>query len=1180
MDTKPLERFATRSRRDLLASVDARATAVLAGGSVARAEQPDVVRKLEAEIATHGRAHVVDKVAYTWFNRIIALRFMDARGYTDAGIVSPAQGQAHGQPEILAEAKRGNLDGDVVIDRNSTEEIISLLDGTRRSTDAEGEAYGLLLTAYCRHWHKSMPFMFEPPGDYTELLVPTGLLADGAILSKAREVITADLCVDVEVIGWLYQFYISERKQEIFDSGTKRGAAEIPAATQLFTPDWIVRFLVENSLGRLWMLNRPQSRVVGRMHYYIAPIEEETDFLKIAGPEELTVIDPACGSGHMLTYAFDLLYAIYEEEGYAASEIPGLILTHNLYGTEIDPRAGALAAFALTMKARSKHRSFLSKGIAPRICVLDPVVVHPQEIDALLTSPDTQAEIEFWNQFACADTFGSLIRPDGEVTSRLRSHVASLGQDADLLAGDAVAQAGRVVEQAEYLTRTYHVVVTNPPYMGSGYMDVRLSEFANENYPGSKADLFAMFIERSFELLKPGGYSALVTMESWMFLRAYKGLREDIVSSKAITSMVHMPYLGKGGTPMGINFGTAATVIANQRARGALASFQCVRYFETDSIGVPLVFPTQNERRAEIDPRRFREISGMPIAYWVSDAFRRAFAAKPLSSRLVTRLGMSTANNDRFLRFWPEVSSDRYNLNAVSRQAAIDSGCRWFPYQKGGDFRKWYGNLDFVVNWELDGLEIREFADEKTGRIRSHNYNLDHIFHPGITWSDFTSAVNAFRSMPMGQLFDGRGSAGFAKSEDELSLILGILNSRVSNEAIAAINPTIAINVGEIARLPFPNLGEEDATAIGSNVVRLIDLHRADWDGSERSVDFARSPLLRFHGPLARRVAGLIDRGGEVAHEARALEETNNRLLASAYGLEQEIDSEVQLAHVTLSTNAAYRFPKSSADEARDLLARESIRDLVHYAVGCMFGRYSLDKPGLILASQGATVEDYLAKVPAPTLRPDADNVIPFVDDGWFEDDIVERFRQFLRIAFGSEDFDENLRFVEESLGVRTLRDYFITATGKSRFYEDHVQRHKKRPIYWMFSSRTGAFNALIYMHRYSPSTASTVLNEYLREYRAKLEVAVANADQAAAAGSNRDQKLADRWRKVLAELRDYEHDVLYPLATQQIAIDLDDGVLVNYLRLGRSLRAFGLEKERSKVAGWGWPTNRVELTE
>lgn len=470
MDTKPLERFATQARRDLLSSVDARATSVLAAGSVARAERPEVVRKLEAEINAHGREHVIDKVAYTWFNRIIALRFMDARGYTDAGIVSPAQGQSHGQPEILTEAKRGNLDSDVVDDKPAAETILSLLDGTRRSTDAEGEAYAFLLTEYCRFWHRSMPFIFEREGDYTELLVPAGLLADGAILSRAREVLTEEVCGDVEVIGWLYQFYIAERKDEVFagfKKNKKAGADEIPAATQLFTPHWIVRYLVENSLGRLWLLNHPDSKLAQQMDYYVASIDVETDFLKIDRPEDLRVVDPAVGSGHMLTYAFDLLYAIYEERGYAPSGIPGLIIEHNLHGIEIDPRAGSLAAFALTMKAAARRKLFLKNPVQPHICILESLHFDQGDLDYLwsLSKGISVARTDFdafWNAFEHANTFGSLIQPTADLVPWLKPLVDDLETAGNLLAGIA----RKVIDQSEVLSQRYGAVVANPPLHG------------------------------------------------------------------------------------------------------------------------------------------------------------------------------------------------------------------------------------------------------------------------------------------------------------------------------------------------------------------------------------------------------------------------------------------------------------------------------------------------------------------------------------------------------------------------------------------------------------------------------------------------------------------------------------------------------------------------------------------
>lgn len=507
METAPLKSFATRARTALIREVTARIAVVLAPASLEQVEQPKAVEALERAVTAAGggdtgKDAVADKVAYTWFNRIVALRFMDANGYTSAGVVSPPAGVETGQPEILAEAKRGNIAA-TVVGTKTRETVTALLNGTRRSDDPQGEAYALLLADSCRYWNRAMPFMFQREGDFTELLIPANLLADDSVLNRAVKALTADVCKDVEVIGWLYQFYISERKEEVFARFKKReraGANEIPAATQLFTPHWIVRYLVENSLGRLWMLNRPASGLVNQMDYYIAPVNDETDFLRITKPEDLKVIDPACGSGHMLTYAFDLLCAIYEGEGYAPSEIPGLILTHNLYGLEIDSRAGALAAFALTMKARARQRTFLSKvdregePIRPNVCVLTPVTFKPDELDRLVTpGGDRLAEEGFWQQFENADVFGSLIQPDADLIRPLRAHVEEIPDDGSLFGGeglgaDAREAARTVLDQADYLARKYTVVVANPPYMGGRHMGPVLQRLALERYPTAKTD--------------------------------------------------------------------------------------------------------------------------------------------------------------------------------------------------------------------------------------------------------------------------------------------------------------------------------------------------------------------------------------------------------------------------------------------------------------------------------------------------------------------------------------------------------------------------------------------------------------------------------------------------------------------------------------------------------------------
>lgn len=1168
MDTKPLESFAKAARRELIVAVEARVSAVLAAGSVARSERAESVRQLESEIADHGREHVVDRVAYTWFNRLVALRFMDARGYTDAGVVSPASGHAHGQPEILADAKRGDLDTAVVTNASAKEAIIGLLDGSRRSTDAEGEAYALLLTEYCRHWHKTMPFMFEGEGAYTELLVPAGLLADGALLSRARDVLTEDVCNDVEVIGWLYQFYISERKDEVFagfKKGKKAGVDEIPAATQLFTPHWIVRYLLENSLGRLWMLNRPASRLVDQMDYYIAPIDEETDFLNVSGPEELTVIDPACGSGHMLTYAFDLLYAIYEEEGYAPSEIPTLILTHNLHGTEIDSRAGALAAFALTMKARAKDRRFLARSeVQPKICVIEPISFTPDELELLLIKGgDRGAEEAFWNQFRDADVLGSLIQPDVDATRQSSAVLDGLKELEGTLYYDTLSRARKAVAQAEVLCRKYSVVTANPPYMGAKNMNLRLANFAKNNFPNSKSDLFAMFVERCLDFLPIGGHSGLMTPFVWMFIASYEALRKRVIRDEAISTLVQLEYSGFDGATVPI----CAYVLRRGRSDQIGAFIRLSDFVGHAAQGPKALEIIQADRLQRtggasdgmerylhrIATSEFAKIPGAPIAYWLSDAMRATFRSFPaLSSRSRSAIGMVTGKNALYVRQWWEVAESLTCLDAKSRDEAAETGRKWFPYAKGGEFRRWGGNLDSVVDWQHDGLRLQTTLAPSGSRIWAHNFNLDRIFRPGIAWTVVTSGAQSFRHVPAGSLF--ADAAGMCQSQTD-DFHLGVLNSSVAAALLGTINPTLNLHPGYLGAVPVPPTA--DTEACRSNVQAAVAASRADWDDFETSWHFKRfSWLASFTGDssLQQHYYAWSADQARTAHEQQVRETDNNRVVAEAYGLQDEVPIEVPLCRVSLARNVEFRYgPGKTAEEYEALERVDFAAELISYAVGCIFGRYSLDTPGLILADPGATLDDYLWKVSTSstndvTFMPDADNVIPFVDDGWFEDDVVEQFRHFLKVAFGFKYFEENLRFVEESLGVKTLRDYFITKLGRSKFYEDHVKRYKKRPIYWMFSSPKGSFNALIYLHRYTPSTVSTVLNEYLREYENKLQKAFERAEVAAAGGTSvKDQKEADRLRKVLAELRDYEHDVLYPLATRQVEIDLDDGVKVNY---------------------------------
>lgn len=1158
METAPLKSFATWARTALIREVTARIAVVLAPAAPERVEQPKAVAALEHAVnaaggGDRGRAVVADRVAYTWFNRIIALRFMDANGYTGIGVVSPQAGVSSGQPEILAEAKRGSIDPEVVSTKNS-EAVAGLLDGIRRSDDPQGEAYALLLTEYCRHWNRVMPFMFEREGDYTEMLIPADLLADDSVLNRAVQVLTKDVCMDVEVIGWLYQFYISERKDEVFvafKDGKKAGADEIPAATQLFTPHWIVRYLVENSLGRLWMLNRPNSRLVDQMDYYIAPVDKETNFLKVNRPEEFKLIDPACGSGHMLTYAFDLLYRIYEEEGYAPTDIPGLILTNNLYGTEIDPRAGALAAFALTMKARAYQRTFFNKKVEPNIGVLEPISFTTQELDFLVTSSgDREEEITFWKQFEHADTLGSLIPSSKSVTAeRLRTHVNGLSAAADdLLALHAIQRANVVLCQAAYLAQRYSVAVANPPYMGSRNMDPIMADHLKTHYPESKQSVDASFIARSRTLLAPGGIAGLITLQSWMFLSTFSGFREDLLRNSSLLSLAQFGT-GAFSSIEGEVVSTAAAIhknsVSNSRRgefisllqfRGESEKAKALRAASANGCGIHYVSPTS-----------FIRIPGSRIAFWLSESAIEMYSdANRLGRFADVKKGIDTGDNSRFLRLWHEVSVESISLGERPTSE------RWVPYNKGGPFRRWYGNNDYLVDWAADGREIRMLttASRKKATIRNPSY----FYREGLTYGDATFSRFSARYTPAGTLWDNAGPMVFAARN--LSKIGAFLNSSVAESLLEVLSAGAHFQPGDVADLLFL----PDVLTIDLNFEECVDIAKRDWDEFENSRDFTSNPLIRTgESELTRAVDAVYRDRIHSAQRLADLETANNAALVRLYN--QATQSDVDISNVALQGNPWFMSQVASEEQARQAAQRGSVSELLSYAVGCMFGRYSLDEPGLILADQAATFQDYLAKVPRPTFSPDVDNVIPIVDGDWFEDDVVARFRQFLRIAFGEQHFEENLRFVTESLGVRNLRDYFVKS-----FYKDHVQRYKKRPIYWLFSSRKGSFNALIYMHRYTPSTVSTVLNEYLREYKAKLESSLQHHQRLAAGGGTARQQAAaqkesDRLRKVLVELEEYEHDVLYPLASQQIAIDLDDGVKVNYPKFGAALKKIpGLE--------------------
>ena len=1142
MDTSKLKKFAQFARRRLMEQVSARLQLVLAQDSAARRESGEAVLKLEQEIKACGQAWLFERVAYTWFNRFCALRFMDVNRYTRIGVVSPAEGQF--QPEILAEAKMGHIDEETV-PQPLRKKIFALLDGSAPSPDAQTEAYRLLVVAACNDYHKAMPYLFERIDDYTELLMPDDLLSGNSILAYTREAMTPDACEDVEVLGWLYQFYISEKKDAVFTDlkkNKKITPENIPAATQLFTPHWIVRYLVENSLGRLWLLNRPKSRLVEQMDYYIQPEQAETDFLRISKPEDIKICDPACGSGHMLVYAFDLLYAIYEEEGYEQSEIPEKILTHNLYGIEIDKRAGELAAFALTMKARAKQRRFFRKPIQPNICVLESIQFADGELkgymDFIGRDLFTAPLLETLHQFREADNFGSLIRPamtDVEYVLRLLEQKNVEGQ---LFLYQIHPKVLKALQQADYLSPKYDVVIANPPYMGSKGMNERLSAWAKKNYPDSKSDLFSMFIERNLDLVLKQGEVGMITMQSWMFLPSFEDLRKTIIKTTNIKTLIQIGF--NSFPELNSKYALACAFIIENVPKDLRGI-----YFNLNdaplSADKNLVFLNKKKAYNFFTEKQssFKLISGWPIAYWLTDKMKAVFKNPPLEEITISDGQNKTGNNDRYLRYHWEVSKN-----------GVSNGNRWFFYAKGGGFRRWYGNIDDVVDWSETAR--KHYQKDKICRIIPEYL----WYKKGITWG-LISLKPSFRLLPSDSTFDVGGSSIFFVSDTDITYTLGILNTKLTNNILKVNNPTLNLQVRNIREVPFVQV--KDRLAVEDNVLNSIKLSKEDWDSYETSWDFATLPLLhpgKHQSLLKATYAKLRIYWQSITNGMQRLEEENNRIFTEAYSLQNELTPEVPLNEITLTCNPHYRYGSDKTeDELEALLLADTMREFISYAVGCMFGRYSLDKPGLILTNQGETIEDYFQQIPNPTFPADTDNVIPMLDGDWFPDDISERFRKFLRVTFGTEHYDANLKFIEKALG-KDIRKYFLRD-----FYSNHVQRYKKRPIYWLFSSPKGTFNALIYMHRYRPDTVSVVLNDYLREFRTKLVAHRSHLEQvsistaASTAEKTKALKEIENLRKAIDELESYEREVLYPLATEQVEIDLDDGVKVNYGKFGAALK-------------------------
>ena len=1135
MNTNNLKRFAREARIKLLDQVGRKLEFVLTHDTAELRGKQNEIEQLKRKIAEQGKEQVVETVAYTWFNRLMALRFMDANGYTIPKVVTPLPGMTN--PEILQNALGGNVEAELKLYR---QRLNDLLDGKTAATDAHTEAYKMLLVASCNQWHTAMPFMFERISDYTELLLPDDLLSDYSIVVDIRNGMSDEDCQQEELIGWLYQFYIADKKDDVFE-GLKKNikitAENIPAATQLFTPRWIVRYMVENTLGKLWLTLKPNSKLRQHMPYYIeapegndpAPLPEG-----IKGVTDITFLDPCQGSGHVLVYAFDLFTKIYEEEGYNTNEIPALILEHNLFGIDIDERAAQLAAFALTMKARSYYSRFLRKPVQPHVIALENVnediikqaVKLPLQVAGKLVYD--YRDLTLYN-LTQADNFGSLIQIDPEELKALSIQKGSIWQE----------QEQNLKEQAEYLSRQYHCVVTNPPYMGTKGMNSSLSDFVEENYPTSKYDLFASFMDRCTEFIPNYGYYAMINQNSWMFLSSYDDLRSNLLKNETIISLIHLgprtfPEIS-GEVVQSVSF------IINKNNE-PLQNSVFVRLVDVKDAFQKEVEFKNLKRYYFISQRSFDAIPGKPLAYWVHRSLLDKFNSFQKVDEFIHSDGQNkTGNNERYVRFFWEVPASKIGKNN-----------KYILYAKGGTFRKWYGNIVHVVDWSDESRKF--YRSNKIARIIK-----DELWYkPGFTFSRMASTVNV-RCLDTRGTFDATTVSFYTKdsNSDLFNTLLAFFNSKIVDYFISILNPTLVFQLIDIQKIPFFGY---NAKIDESLVEKAISLSKNDWDSTEQSFDFKEFSLLSpsIKRKILKESMNEFEQNAKKSfYELKKIEEVLNEQFIKIYELNKEINSQVPLEQISILQEEVKIVNGEFSIEPVSVLLQ-----LLSYSVGCIMGRYSLDKPGLALANQGENLQDFLQQVSNPTFMPDEDNIIPVLDGEWFNDDIVGRFKVFLKAAFGEEYFEENLKYIEDTIG-KDIRKYFV-----KDFYNDHIKRYRKRPIYWMFSSPKGHFKALIYMHRYQPDLCSKMLNDYLQAFISKLEAAKQTEtmlnlrEDLSAREKTAAIKEIDKLELMLKDCREYEK-TLFTIATQKISIDLDDGVKVNYQKFKEVLVSIkGLEKE------------------
>ena len=1162
MDKNAIKKYAIWARRELIDRVTKRAAVFgvskedvgdpnadsMNGHLLSDAEKRQrqaLIRRIEEK----GYEQVMEEVAYTWFNRFAALRFMEVNGYLPTHIRVFTDDEGRFRPQILSEAIHLDLDG------LNKPKVYQLKDSNQ-----EEELFKYLLIVQCNALNGILPGMFQKIEDYTELLLPDYLLREGSVIEQMVTLIPEDDWKDqVQIIGWLYQYYNTEPKDKVFadlKKNIKISKEHIPAATQLFTPDWIVHYMVENSLGRLWLEGHPNNELKSKWKYYLDEAEQEPDVqaqlaeirkqYAALKPEEILTIDPCAGSGHILCVLFDVLVRIYEDYGYTAREAAASIVQNNLWGLDIDDRAAQLAYFAVMMKARQYDRRFFTKEVQPHVyAIQESNLIERKHLNYLghgLSVLERNNALNQMNalldEFIDAKEYGSILQPSEYDWALLSRFVADTTPEQQVTFDESGVEATQaqlrlMIAQGQALAQKYHAVVTNPPYMGGSGMSAELSDFVKNNYPDSKSDLFAVFMERCRQMAVNNGFQAMITQHSWMFLSSFEKLRTKLLT----VDIVNMAHLGArafeeiGGEVVQ----TTSFVIRKSHVADYKGEY-CRLIEPTTQQGKEDMF-LAGENRYAVDQSNFSKIPGAPVAYWVSPSIRAIFSSERLGSHYEIRAGISSGDNAAFLRLWHEID--------ITKSKIYSAEYMYTPHNKGGEYRKWYGNREYMLRYSSSAIsEMEQCAGFRhDGR--------EYYFKPHVTWSKITSYKSSFRFFEEGFTFDSAGLGLFPVESESYYTTMALMNSVVVEKLIGLLNPTLNVTPIVVKQLPYLETRESTERLAKD----CVNLSRFDWDSFETSWDFKEHPLIRWSRCLGdatsigatiqyyygRRMpvscplelCYLLWQGecNKRFEELKANEEELNRIFIDIYGLQDELTPDVDDKDVTVR----------KADLSRD------IRSLISYAVGCMVGRYSLDKPGLAFAGGAWDASQYV------TYPADKDGILPITDDEYFADDIVTMFVNWLKTVYGADTLEENLRFISDALGGKgspreVIRNYFL-----NDFYKDHLKIYQKRPIYWLFDSgKKNGFKALVYMHRYQPDTIARVRTDYVHEMQSRYRTAIADVEQRLNDASTSERvKLTKRLSALQAqadELRQYEEKI-HHLADQMIAIDLDDGVKVNYAK-------------------------------